>query len=106
MQRLKSQLTDEQLYKIQKDRVKMNKYKAGDPIRNVYQDTLISRVANYKNKATAAGEGHPSNLGESAAPPATNDEDDQTQQEQPTTKKKGIFTPRKETSLSEEKLKK
>ena len=85
----------------------MNKYKAGDLIRNVYQDSLISRVANYKNKATTAGEGQPLSLGESATPPPTNYEtDDQTQQEQPTTKKKRIYTPQKETRLSKEKLKK
>ena len=47
IQRLKSQLTDKQLYKIQKDREKMNEYEAGDPIQNIYQDILISRVANY-----------------------------------------------------------
>ena len=30
--------------KISTDREKISKYKAGDPIRNVYQDTLMSRV--------------------------------------------------------------
>ena len=65
-------------------------------------------MANYKNKETAAGEGHPSSLGKSAAAPPTNNKtDDQTQQEQPTMKKKkGIYTPQKETSLSGEKVKK
>lgn len=58
MEKLKSQLTYEQLHRIQKDREKINKYKAGNPIRNVYQDTLTSRVGSYKNKV----QGKPSNL--------------------------------------------
>ena len=53
----------------------MNKYKAGNPIQNVYQDTLISRVANYKNKTTG---GH---LSEVAA--AANNDNDETNMTEP-----------------------
>ena len=37
IQRLKSKLTDQELHLVNKDINRMNKYKANDPMRNIYQ---------------------------------------------------------------------